>query len=308
LPYLPDADAVLSVGGDNYSLDYGVPKIYTALDDLVLAHGMPIIIWGSSVGPFSKMPDYERFMGDHLKKVTGIFVRESLTVEYLKSIGVSENLHECSDPAFVMDAVKPTGIDNEMSIEPEAIGINFSPLMARYQNLDIDQWVHKAAAIVKDVAKTTERPIYLIPHVMERDSNDHEFLEKVSLLIDDKSLRVSLVPDKYNAAETKWIISQMSVFAGARTHSTIAALSSCVPTLSFGYSIKARGINQDLFGHTNFCLEPADLEERAVSKKIRSIIDETTAIRQVLRERIPIAQQSSMNAGTELKNILEHKK
>ena len=36
--------------------------------------------------------------------------------------------------------------------------------------------------------------------------------------------------------------------AEQRTHATIAAYSSCVPTLVVGYSIKARGIAKDLFG------------------------------------------------------------
>ena len=77
LPYLDEARAVLSVGGDNYSLDYGVPRLFTDLDDIVLNNNKPLIIWGASVGPFDKRPDYEKFMRDHLKKVTGIFVRES---------------------------------------------------------------------------------------------------------------------------------------------------------------------------------------------------------------------------------------
>ena len=37
---------------------------------------------------------------------------------------------------------------------------------------------------------------------------------------------------------------------GARTHSTIAAYSSGVPTLVIGYSVKSRGIATDLFGTT----------------------------------------------------------
>jgi hypothetical protein len=36
IPALDDAQAVLSIGGDNYSLDYGVPRSYTDLDDIVL--------------------------------------------------------------------------------------------------------------------------------------------------------------------------------------------------------------------------------------------------------------------------------
>lgn len=38
------------------------------------------------------------------------------------------------------------------------------------------------------------------------------------------------------------------MFIGARTHSTIAAYSHCVPTLVLGYSVKSRRIAKDLFG------------------------------------------------------------
>jgi colanic acid/amylovoran biosynthesis protein len=40
----------------------------------------------------------------------------------------------------------------------------------------------------------------------------------------------------------------LEMFVGARTHATIAAYSSCVPTLVVGYSVKARGIARDIFG------------------------------------------------------------
>ncbi len=69
LPHLEDAAAVLSVGGDNYSLDYGVPKLFTGLDDIVLEKRKPLAIWGASVGPFDTMPDYERYMSRHLREV-----------------------------------------------------------------------------------------------------------------------------------------------------------------------------------------------------------------------------------------------
>ena len=38
------------------------------------------------------------------------------------------------------------------------------------------------------------------------------------------------------------------MFIGARTHATIAAYSTCVPTLVLGYSVKSRGIARDIFG------------------------------------------------------------
>ena len=44
------------------------------------------------------------------------------------------------------------------------------------------------------------------------------------------------------------MISQCRFFIGSRTHSVIAAYSSGVPTLALGYSIKSKGIAQDIFG------------------------------------------------------------
>ena len=61
--------------------------------------------------------------------------------------------------------------------------------------------------------------------------------------------QIRVLPEGLNASEIKWIISQCSAFIGARTHSTIAALSSSVPTISLGYSLKAKGINEDIFGN-----------------------------------------------------------
>lgn len=302
LPYLDESDAVLSVGGDNYSLDYGVPTLFTALDDIVLGHRRPIVLWGASIGPFSDLPDYERYMSNHLLKVTGILARESATIEYLESIGVTSNVRHVADPAFLMDASKP---DGKMSIEEGAIGLNFSPLMAKFvTGGDLELWTKMTATIIMEVARKTERKVYLIPHVTDTSSNDHTFMQRALSLIQGENKNITLVSPTFNAAETKWIISRMVFFAGARTHSTIASLSSCVPTLSFAYSIKAQGINRDIFGHTDYCLGPKDLDVKAVSGRISSMVDEATEIRRNLAERIPEVQRTAQNAGMELKQLI----
>jgi polysaccharide pyruvyl transferase WcaK-like protein len=298
LPYLHETAAVLSVGGDNYSLDYGIPTLFTALDNLVLGHRRSIVLWGASVGPFSTMPDYERYMGGHLQKVTGIFARESATVEYLESIGVIGNVHSVADPAFLMDAMQPK---EKMSIDQGAIGLNFSPLMADFvTGGDLERWTKIVAEIIAEVARITESQIYLIPHV----TNDNAFMQRALSLIPGENEKITLVPTSCNAAETKWIISRMELFAGARTHSTIAALSSGVPTLSFAYSIKAQGINRDIFGHADYCLGPTDLNAEVVSCRILSMLGETTAIRRDLTKRIPEVQRAALNAGMDLKRLI----
>ena len=306
LPYLNDASAVFSVGGDNYSIDYGgIPITTTSLDDLVLIHKRPLIIWGASVGPFSAMPDYEQYMSRHLREISGIFARESVTIDYLESIGVSENVYPVADPAFIMDPVRPAGIEYVLSLDEDAIGLNLSPLMARYvTGGDLEAWTSMAASIIDGVAKNTGMPVYLIPHVTTPNSNDHEFMQRALSLIKDRKEDITLIPPKYDAAEIKWIISRMSLFAGARTHSIIAALSSGVPTLSFAYSIKAYGINRDIIGNREYCLEPKDMDAKLVASRVTSMLDESATIRSNLEERIPAVQKAALNAGLLLKQLI----
>jgi len=302
LPYIPEAEAILSIGGDNYSLDYGIPTLFTALDDLVLSHRKPIFLWGASVGPFTAIPDYERYMSTHLQEITGIFARESETIRYLESIGVTRNVFPVADPAFLMDPVKPK---EEISIEEGAIGINLSPLMARFvTGGDVEQWTAMAAAIIEKVAKRTERQIYLIPHVTSPHSDDYMFMHNAISHMKEKQRSITLIPPIYNAAEIKWIISRMTLFAGARTHSTIAALSSSVPTLSFAYSIKAKGINRDIFGHTDYCVDANVLDAKAVAGRVTSMLDDSAAIRNDLAVKIPVLQRAALSAGAGLKHLI----
>jgi len=305
LPYLKNASAVLSIGGDNYSLDYGVPKLYTDLDDLILARRKPMMIWGASVGPFSNLPDYEKYMSDHLSSITGIFARESATIEYLKSIGVTKNVYPVADPAFLMDPSKPEGIDDIIPVKGDAIGINLSPLMAKFvTGRNLDQWTKISAAIIEKIAKSTEMSIYLIPHVTINESNDYTFMKNVLSQVQDKNKKINLMSPDYSAAELKWIISRMEIFVGSRTHSTIAALSSSVPTLSLAYSIKAQGINRDIFGNTSYCLNSTNLDAKAVADRMTSMLDRKAQIRRELDERIPEIRRSASNAGMILKQII----
>lgn len=302
-PTIKGVEAVLSVGGDNYSLDYGTPMLFTGLDDLVLENKRPIIIWGASLGPFDRLVEYEKYIKKHLQNVTGIFAREPATIKYLERIGVTDNVYKVTDPAFLMNASKPQS-EKKIELEGNSIGINLSPLMARYVgNGSRESWTNTASSIVEEIAKRTESKIYLIPHVTTPDSNDYFFLKEVKTKIKASEDKITLIPPIYNSAETKWIISKMKIFAGARTHSTIAALSSYVPTLSFAYSIKAKGINKDIFGHDNYCMSPEELSPETVAKRIESMLEKEEEIRSELKAVIPKIENEALLAGKILQEI-----
>lgn len=302
-PAIKKAEAVLSIGGDNYSLDYGIPKLFTELDNLVIENKKPTIIWGASVGPFDRMPKYEKYMKKHLQHVTGIFARESATIEYLERIGIIDNVYKTADPAFLLDASKPR-FEKEIEIEEESIGINLSPLMAKYvSNGNKECWINTASNIVEEIAKRTDNKIYLIPHVTVPNSNDYLFLKDVKAKIKTPEEKITLIPPVYNAGETKWIISRMKLFAGARTHSTIAAISSGVPTLSFAYSIKAKGMNRDIFGNDDFCVNPEEISPKTVADKIELMLDVNDKIRSNLKIEIPKIEKKALLAGKTLQEI-----
>jgi polysaccharide pyruvyl transferase WcaK-like protein len=108
-----------------------------------------------------------------------------------------------------------------------------------------------------------------------------------------------------SAAELKWGISRLDVFAGGRMHSTIAALSSCVPTLSLAYSVKALGITQDVYGTLRYCLPPEKLEAREMSRAILALISEADEVRGHLKRVMPDMIQRSLNAGRLLRQVME---
>jgi len=78
-----------------------------------------------------------------------------------------------------------------------------------------------------------------------------------------------------------------------------------IPTLSFAYSIKARGINRDVFGHTEYYMEPADLDVSAVVSKITAMLDKDLDIRNELTARIPNVQEAAIKSGMILKQLIE---
>jgi len=250
------ARAAMQLGGDNYSLDYGQPWNYIAIDRFLQKRGVPVFLWGASIGPFEKDPEFATTMYAHLKTLNGIFVRETATQAYLAKHGVSENVHLVADPAFVMMKVAPAQ-DVQALVSDQTIGINISPLVARFAGASgIDEWREKAAQMIIGCGRKTGRPILLIPHVAspKPDEDDYSFMQSVKQKVGDRAgVAVDIVP-ALRAAELKWVIGNCAAFAGARTHSTIAALSSRVPTLSLSYSVKAVGINQDIFGHQGFVI------------------------------------------------------
>jgi colanic acid/amylovoran biosynthesis protein len=305
---LSTATAALEIGGDNYSLDYGWPEPFLALDRHIQDKGCPVVLWGASVGPFDAIPrEGQAVMFRHLATLNAILVRESISSDYLTRQGIT-NLSSVSDPAFAMSPQKPDDRRIGFQLPTDAIGLNFSPLMARYvTGGNREDWIKLCVRIVRGALDSLNHPVLLIPHVTspKASADDAVLLHEIMLHEGVAGRAVYCLPGTLSAAEIKWVISRCAIFAGSRTHATIAAFSSGVPTLSFAYSTKARGLNRDLFGTEAYCLKATELREPdAVVTRLKALLAAAPPIRQKLKLRLPDVLASAFAAGPILRRVL----
>ena len=302
--HVPRCLATLTLGGDNYTFDYWHPKEYFDYNEVTLRHGKPLVLWGASIGPFSRDPAFERWAAEQLKRVTLICARESETVDYLDSIGVRDNVRAVADPAFTLKPEEPALNKTERRIlDQPHLGLNLSPLMRKY--FKDGDWTAMARQCTRTLLEATDLPIALIPHVIFPGSDDHAFLREMREGLPEHHDRLLLVGPNYNARQYKWIIARLAAFIGARTHATIAAFSSGVPTLSLGYSMKARGINNDIFGNLDWLVPIEGVSGRGLAERAQKLLAAAPRVREHLTACMPDFQRKAALATEYLREAIE---
>ena len=228
-------DIWFSIGGDNYC--YAGTELLAATNRNLRKKGAKTILWGCSVEPsLLEQPDIARDIAGY----DLITARETISYEALKKVNPSTVL--VADPAFTLerkDLPLPVGW-----IEGNTIGINASPLILQSGDSTLVMDAYKV--LIQKILDTTDCAVALIPHVVCSGNDDRKPLGILYEEFKDTG-RVIMIDD-HNCMELKGYIARCRMFIGARTHATIAAYSSCVPTLVLGYSVKSRGIARDLFG------------------------------------------------------------
>ena len=300
LGYLPGIRAAagkipvaLSAGGDNYC--YPHTEIYAQLNRLYRRYGIETVLWGCSVEPELIR---QEAMQEDLRQYSLIVPRESITYDAVRE--VTDRVVFCPDPAFFMEPISCPLSDQ---LPENLIGINISPHILTCESqpgMAYENYRHLIAHILQH----TDAAIALIPHVVWPNNDDRQVLRR---LREDfhRQERLILVED-HTAPELKSIIARCRMFVGARTHATIAAYSSAVPTLVVGYSVKARGIARDLFGNeTGYVLpvqslmSPDDLTHAFIG-----LMEQEASIRVHLTQFLPGYLARAQDAVTTVKKLM----
>lgn len=228
-------DLCLSIGGDNYCYGAQGNLILGYYNRMLRERGAATVLWGCSIEPAA----LTKAVVEDLSRYARITARETITYTALREAGLN-NVTLVPDSAFLLErseACLPAPL-----AEGKIVGINMSPLVQECGNLVMDNY----RQLIRYLLKETDLGILLLPHVVKQESDDRRPLRQ---LLDEFELsgRIAMAQDG-SCTVLKGLISQCRFFVGARTHATIAAYSSCVPTLVAGYSVKAAGIARDLFG------------------------------------------------------------
>lgn len=293
LDSVSQGDICLSIGGDNYCYA-GTDKL-GFYNRMLHEKGAKTVLWGCSIEPSVLT---ENVIKD-LKKYDLITVRESLSFEGLQSVGIRDNVRLCADPAFQLEMEKcdiPEGYG-----EKRSIGINVSPLVENCGNMVLENYEE----LIRYILQNTDYKILLIPHVVKPETDDRQTL---TVLLNKfvETGRIALVND-CTCMRLKYIISQCKMFIGARTHATIAAYSTGVPTLVAGYSIKARGIAKDIFGKDeNYVIPVQSFRTKTVlTQAFIWLSDHEQQIRNYLNNKMPEYCLKSLEAGEDIQRLKE---
>lgn len=290
------APLYISVGGDMYCYDISRRESMLANSTFCRA-GAKTVLWGCSIEPELLK---EQAVIEDMKRYELITPRESITEAALKNAGITENVKMFPDPAFFL---KPEETDMPENFrEGKTIGINVSPMIIQHEKIKgiTNQNYRK---LIEHILKDTDNSVALIPHVIWKNNDDREALKELYKGYEENQ-RVIFCQDM-SCQRLKYVISKCRAFIGARTHATIAAYSSHVPTLVVGYSVKALGIARDLFGNEKHYVLPVQALEET-GELIRAydwLMEREGEIRKNLEEIMPRYCARAGEAGEEIKKL-----
>ena len=304
-------DAVLSIGGDIYTLSStgGYSTSFLKFGDAARLKGVVYVLWGASVGPFSDNPKAERVFTKHLKGLSLITAREAATVDYLRSLGISDNVVSCADPAYVVaPEIKANGIRQE---DKFTIGINLSPLSIRYTDHSEEDAIHAQAKTIEGLIKAFDARIVLIPHVVSdfnEGDDDLRYLSKLKRTIASEHYEsLSLLESDPGFVGAKKELVKCDLVIAARMHCAINALAAHVPTILVAYSRKAVGMCQYVYGNGDWVIPLNEFVPDSVLVKVTELISQKEEIRAYLAKRIPEIQAAAYSPVKALKEMLEGK-
>ncbi len=315
-------DAVLDIsGGDSFSDIYGRARFDRILRPKLIAisRRKPLILLPQTYGPY-RDPQVREQAAAVARQAGAASARDADSFAALRELlgdaydpdrhfsGVDMAFALAPIPAADALSGKLRGwLEHRDGANPGLlIGLNVSGLIyneaeegpSRYRlKADYREVINRLLARLLD---RTDARIVLVPHVMDPpgkpESDRAACLDVAGRVGRAHADRVAVVAGPLDAGGMKWLISRTDWFCGTRMHSTIAALSSGVPTTGIAYSDKARGVFATC-GLAQHVINPRVEDTDVVVERIWESFLARAAVRQVLTRELPAVMATCGEQG-----------
>lgn len=309
LASLDDCSAVLDVsGGDSFSDIYGSGRFWSVIRPKLIAErrGTPLFLLPQTYGPFVSKRKRNVARGAVLAADMA-WARDPRSFRALQDLVGADfdpsRHREGVDMAFGLDVRNPGEklsptlhewlADNR---EHTVLGLNVSGMIAldpAASSKDFSLQADYLTALTRFLETAMEdgdRRLVIVPHVMSRLSSLHSDraagLQLVESLPAHLHPRIIVAPRNLDEREVKWLISRTDWFCGTRMHSTIAALSSGVPTATVPYSDKALGVFETC-GVGSEVIDPRTLDTATVTDRLLESVANRHRTKEILSATIP---------------------
>lgn len=322
---LASADGVLDIsGGDSFTDLYGRHRFeeVTLCKRLALRAGAPLILLPQTYGPF-RGSSARREASEIVRRSAMCWARDGRSFEVLRGLlgaDFDPMRHRCGvDVAFLLDVREPRAdwgdeIRSWLDADgPPTIGFNVSGLIylspdGGYAQYGIRADYREAVQrFIRRALEQTDARIVLTPHVISPAGHYESDNEACRLLRDTLGEagrgRVAVAPSFDDPRDVKWLISKMSWFCGTRMHSTIASLSTGVPTAAIAYSDKTRGVF-DTCGQGEHVADPRTLDTTGLAEALWASFEAREESRSSLANALPGVMQTARDQARAVREFV----
>ena len=290
------ADMLIFCGGGSPG-GYGRKQLLrNAVCPVLLARraGIPVYFSGLSVAPTSNW-FRRKLTAWTLNQANAITLRDPLSADVLKAMGVTTPAHVTADWAVLLEPIDRKDAaallrHEGVPIDSHLVGMNLRDIDAINPEGRADRantpYMSHMRHLIEWVVLEMDADLAIFSMNRPPSSNDLGFAERVIRGLPDQARkRVHVLRKDYTPSQLKGMIGEMQLFIGTRLHPTIFAVSMAVPAVTIHDQTKVKGFMQ-LVGLDKWHIPLEDLGSDTAWQTIATLQEQRYQIRQHLQGQL----------------------
>ncbi|KXI27220.1 polysaccharide pyruvyl transferase family protein, partial [Paraglaciecola hydrolytica] len=307
IKYLKQCDYVFDIGeGDSFTDIYKLPRLINQSITKILAKLFcgKLILAPQTYGPFNSniaklIVRFTLLFADR------VYSRDILSKSVVSKL-TSKQVEDFTDLAFSLQFT-PTTEKSDESIDTLKVGINVSGLLYNQSlasnNFALKMKYHTYTENLIEYFLAKNIEVCLVPHVISKIvmEDDVSICQRLQV----KYPQTTVAPVFDNPSKIKGYISRFDFFVGARMHATIAAFSAGVPVVPCAYSMKFKGVFENL-GY-NAVVDAKELSTEDAFNKTIEMFDNREQLTEAIQEGNLVAKTKLGNYKSRLVELFNEK-